>query len=1024
MRSPRPSRRVSRSSTLQAWLAPLALLALATSLAAPAAAFRLLGNTQTQSILYPRPLPSEQPPFLHWDLREFANAQVPYSFRDGTADIAGLAEFTAIDNAFQTWENVTPAAIRFVNVVAPAGSLPPGNFDGSNIIGWVNGFGSGISGDDQWLVAAASQVCGANVGANTPIIGAGADGWLTTLANNCIDDRCLYAPASCACGAGPFTPNIAMIAPGVNGALETTPNNCDVWDGAIAPANQVCNALVGVNAVIIRAGPDGVLNTVPNNCPGGGDDMIAGVGPNAVIHAGANGRVNTIIGDDVVAGGFINNGPDGVVQTRILGGDDQYNSAGQITAGADGIVNTVPSGNIAPFTFALTPVFYDLNTGRILESDIIINDLYTWQITAQGATMGGNPDVQMVQTHEIGHFLGLHHPTDANCNDVLVNPPGAAFNAIMSAFTYITDDQWLVPAASRVCNALVGANAPIISPGLNGVLENALNNCGAADDAVNPANNQITAGGNGRVNTLIQADICNQQLAADDMDGINFLYSPDLGDADDPFQGGPFNRYQTRVQSPAAGPRMLNGIALRAPALGPVHLFSWQGAGPTGNSQFEWIGRILDNANLEEFSPFLPNQDPSDDGVTFPPTPFIRGTSVNWTVLLRYSNQPGRYSATVNTDQPATAAPNQGCFSRIAPGGVIINDGGDGLETTPNNCSFCACPGVVCDDVVNGNQIRDGGDGFVQTVVPRLRRQQLYFNGYFDFDGDGRFDPTDIQIYWAGIPGTTTLQSPNTTSVNFDALNRTIELNFLVPIPLTAADEFMTRCRLDYGEDEARVTSVSGDLRAAEGVAQFGEVEDDRITTVEPPVAALLARFEAEPVEAGVELRWQWADPQQVRSSTIERGEAESGPWAGLAVEPRDESGVLVALDGTGQSGRTYYYRLVASTVDGRNLTFGPLSAAAGGAVTEFALREAWPNPSAGTTQVEYSVARESEVRLSVVDVNGREVTTLASGVHPPGRYLVAWDGSSDRGRVPSGVYFLRYDSPGKSFVRRVAIVW
>ncbi len=991
-------------------LASLALL-LAAGIPGAAEAFRIEAPTQTQYILMFRKLPSEDPPFLHWDLREFPNCSVPYSYAAGTADIAGTAEFDRIDDAFGTWAAVSPAAITFNRVPAPGGAGPPGRLDGSNMIGWVSGFNGGISGDDSWLVAAANQQCGANAGANTPIIGPGADAWLTTLANNCIDDVCIGI-AACACGTAVGTPNALIIAPGANGALETTPNNCDVWDGAIAPASQVCGANVGANVVIIRAGIDGVLDTAPNNCPGGGDDMVMGAGANAVIHAGADGFVNTVIGDDLVVGGSISCGPDGRVQTRVRAGDDAYDVQGRITAGPDGLVNTVPSGNLSPFTFALTPTFFNLTTGQILESDIIINDLYTWQDAAQGATMAGNPDVRMIMTHEIGHLLGLHHPVP----DVSTNPPGAAFNAIMSTFSYINDDTWVVAPVNQVCFANVGANAPIIAPGPNGWLQTAFDNCNIVnDDGYQATTGRITAGANGRVNTTIQADRVNHVLQADDIDGINFLYTPDLGDADDPFMALGFNRYQTKVQSAANG-RILNGVQLRAPALGPVHLFGWNGTGPTGNSRFEWMGNTMDTPPLEECGPWLPNQDPSDDGVTFPPTPLTKGMVHNFTVTINYNNA-GRYNGTVNNDTWIVAAPDQLCGGTVAANGPILGDGGNGFETAPNNC-----PGGG-DDLVSGNQIIDGGNGVVETVIPVIRNRQLFFNGLFDFQANGRFSTLeDFWVYWTGFPpGTTTTVIPNTTTVNFDNANNRIILTFPVPIPINAQNEFFLRSRLDYGEDEGRELALSGDLRRAEGVAQFGEVEDDRLYTTDPPVATLLTLFLSAAVADGIEIRWQWVSPGLFDQVSLERADASEGPWIPIDAEIREEGGTTVALDRAVEDGRTYYYRLVG-TADHRTTTFGPLAATAGAPITRFALERIVPNPAPGSARIDYAVPTGSDVRVVVVDLQGREIAVLAEGHHRPGRYHTTWDGETRDGDAAAGVYFVQLQSAASRLVQR--IVW
>ncbi len=92
------------------------------------------------------------------------------------------------------------------------------------------------------------------------------------------------------------------------------------------------------------------------------------------------------------------------------------------------------------------------------------------------------------------------------------------------------------------------------------------------------------------------------------------------------------------------------------------------------------------------------------------------------------------------------------------------------------------------------------------------------------------------------------------------------------------------------------------------------------------------------------------------------------------------------------------------------------------GAVTEFALGSIRPNPTPSAAQIEYMLPREASVRLSVVDVQGREVALLASGLLNPGRYTATWSGNTARGPAARGVYFVRYQAGGKTFTKRLVL--
>jgi hypothetical protein len=89
---------------------------------------------------------------------------------------------------------------------------------------------------------------------------------------------------------------------------------------------------------------------------------------------------------------------------------------------------------------------------------------------------------------------------------------------------------------------------------------------------------------------------------------------------------------------------------------------------------------------------------------------------------------------------------------------------------------------------------------------------------------------------------------------------------------------------------------------------------------------------------------------------------------------------------------------------------------------TEFALSSVAPNPVRFGARIEYMVPHEAAVRLSVVDIQGREIVVLASGTSPPGRHLATWNTQGGNRPVPPGTYFVRLQTPARSWVRRIIV--
>lgn len=191
---------------------------------------------------------------------------------------------------------------------------------------------------------------------------------------------------------------------------------------------------------------------------------------------------------------------------------------------------------------------------------------------------------------------------------------------------------------------------------------------------------------------------------------------------------------------------------------------------------------------------------------------------------------------------------------------------------------------------------------------------------------------------------------------------------------------------------------------------------------VDNPTATLLSLFQADPTGDAIELRWRFADAASIAEVRIERSDLATGPWTAFAPATRDEGGVTVATDRTVQVGRSYWYRLLVTTRLGERMTFGPLCGTAGETIREFGVSRVSPNPTSGPAMIEFTLPREAPVRLSIVDVQGRQMATLADGVYRSGRYQATWTGRTERGVAPVGVYLVLYQVPGQNLVKRLVL--
>ena len=114
---------------------------------------------------------------------------------------------------------------------------------------------------------------------------------------------------------------------------------------------------------------------------------------------------------------------------------------------------------------------------------------------------------------------------------------------------------------------------------------------------------------------------------------------------------------------------------------------------------------------------------------------------------------------------------------------------------------------------------------------------------------------------------------------------------------------------------------------------------------------------------------------------------------ATLNIQSNDEENSDVTLNLTGYANET-----ASTSVDDFN-----------NFPTEFKLSQNYPNPFNPTTNVKYELPKDCKVDLTIYNIRGQKVATIANNFQTAGYHQVMWNGTNDLGqKVSSGVYFLR----------------
>jgi len=89
-----------------------------------------------------------------------------------------------------------------------------------------------------------------------------------------------------------------------------------------------------------------------------------------------------------------------------------------------------------------------------------------------------------------------------------------------------------------------------------------------------------------------------------------------------------------------------------------------------------------------------------------------------------------------------------------------------------------------------------------------------------------------------------------------------------------------------------------------------------------------------------------------------------------------------------------------------------------------FKLNQNYPNPFNPETVISFNLERSGDIKLKVIDIMGRQVTTLYQGYLPAGEHQYRWGGVDASGTsVASGIYFYRLSFSGEVIARKMTLL-
>ncbi len=127
----------------------------------------------------------------------------------------------------------------------------------------------------------------------------------------------------------------------------------------------------------------------------------------------------------------------------------------------------------------------------------------------------------------------------------------------------------------------------------------------------------------------------------------------------------------------------------------------------------------------------------------------------------------------------------------------------------------------------------------------------------------------------------------------------------------------------------------------------------------------------------------------------------------------------LLSVEGEGSHG-IHNTRLVQKLLRDAIASFNPTAVEkVDGLPSTYELSQNYPNPFNPTTSIRFSIPQAGNVKITVYDALGKEVTTLVNEYRSQGKYKIEWNAST----YASGIYFYRIEASKFVSVKKMVLI-
>ncbi len=184
------------------------------------------------------------------------------------------------------------------------------------------------------------------------------------------------------------------------------------------------------------------------------------------------------------------------------------------------------------------------------------------------------------------------------------------------------------------------------------------------------------------------------------------------------------------------------------------------------------------------------------------------------------------------------------------------------------------------------------------------------------------------------------------------------------------------------------------------------------------PVFARAPEINIEPLGNMYELTWSGGDYKQAKTYILQKSINNSDFKVVSSVDADNSYNKKYSLlDGKDPSAEIVYYRIKQINKDGSEVFTSQVKIGQG--VTEpFVVEQNYPNPFNPRTSIVVDLLEDSDVEITVYNLEGKEITKLFKGFLTSGAHKFSFDASE----LPSGVYLYKVSTPSFSNTKKMIL--